>query len=199
MRSSFWNIVYPSVLHVHTSCCISLSYFTLRSWLVLASSVHSSTHSASPSSAVHIMFWPKFICLWNLICYWDVLWISVCTSYNCYYFPSTIASIFTSLLLLLLLLWPPLWSSGQSSWLQSLRSGFDSRGYQIFWEVVGLERGPLGLMSTTEELLGRKSSSSSLENRDYGRGDPQHWPCDTTLSAKSWHWLHRQVAVVQSR
>jgi hypothetical protein len=34
---------------------------------------------------------------------------------------------------------------------------------------VGLERGPLGLVSTTEELLGRKSSGTSLENRDYGR------------------------------
>jgi hypothetical protein len=44
----------------------------------------------------------------------------------------------------------PLWSSGQSSWLQVQRSGFDSRRYQIFWEAVGLERGPLNLVSTTE-------------------------------------------------
>jgi hypothetical protein len=50
----------------------------------------------------------------------------------------------------------PLWSSGQSSWLQILRSGFDSQRYQIFWEVVGLERGPLSLVSTIEELLERK-------------------------------------------
>jgi hypothetical protein len=28
--------------------------------------------------------------------------------------------------------WPPLWSSGQSSWLQIRRPGFDSRHYQIF-------------------------------------------------------------------
>jgi hypothetical protein len=34
--------------------------------------------------------------------------------------------------------------------------GFDSRGYNIFWEVVGLERGPLSLMCTREELLVRK-------------------------------------------
>jgi hypothetical protein len=34
---------------------------------------------------------------------------------------------------------------------------------------VGLERGPLSLVSTIEERLGRKSSSSRLENRDYGR------------------------------
>jgi hypothetical protein len=43
---------------------------------------------------------------------------------------------------------PPLWPSGQSSWLQIQRSGFDSRRYWIFWEVVGLERGPLSLVST---------------------------------------------------
>jgi hypothetical protein len=49
------------------------------------------------------------------------------------------------------------------------RSGFDSRRYQIFWEVVGLERGPLSLVSTTEELLERKSSGSGPEIRDYGR------------------------------
>jgi hypothetical protein len=29
---------------------------------------------------------------------------------------------------------PPLWSSGQSSWLQVRRPGFDSRHYQIFWK-----------------------------------------------------------------
>jgi hypothetical protein len=34
---------------------------------------------------------------------------------------------------------------------------------------VGLERGPLSLVSTIEELLGRKSSGSGLENREYGR------------------------------
>jgi hypothetical protein len=37
---------------------------------------------------------------------------------------------------------------------------------------VGLELGPLSLVSTTEELLERKSSGSGLENRDYGRRDP---------------------------
>jgi hypothetical protein len=34
--------------------------------------------------------------------------------------------------------------------------------------VVGLERGPLSLVSTTEELLDRKSIVSCLENREYG-------------------------------
>jgi hypothetical protein len=43
-------------------------------------------------------------------------------------------------------------------------SGFDSQRYQIFWEVVGLERGPLSLASGIEELLGRKSSGSRSRN-----------------------------------
>jgi hypothetical protein len=33
---------------------------------------------------------------------------------------------------------------------------------------VGLERGPLSLVSTIEELLEIKSIGSGLENRDYG-------------------------------
>jgi hypothetical protein len=33
---------------------------------------------------------------------------------------------------------------------------------------VGLERGPLSLVSTIEELLERKSSGFGLENREYG-------------------------------
>jgi hypothetical protein len=32
-------------------------------------------------------------------------------------------------------------------WLQIQRSVFDSLSYQIFWEVVGLEQGPISLMS----------------------------------------------------
>jgi hypothetical protein len=43
---------------------------------------------------------------------------------------------------------------------------FDSRSYQIFWEVrVGLEPGPLSLVRTVEELLEWKSSGSGLECR----------------------------------
>jgi hypothetical protein len=38
-------------------------------------------------------------------------------------------------------------------------------------KVVCLERGPLSLSSTTEELLGRNSSGSGLEIREYGRRD----------------------------
>jgi hypothetical protein len=76
--------------------------------------------------------------------------------------------------------------------------GFDSRRYQIFWEVVGLEQVPLSLVRITEELREWKS-------RGFGSRKP-------TLTAvairyayhaspyirKSWHWLRRQAAVARS-
>jgi hypothetical protein len=41
--------------------------------------------------------------------------------------------------------------------------------YKPFWEVVGLERGPLSLVSTIEELLGKNSSvSDKAENTAVG-------------------------------
>jgi hypothetical protein len=61
--------------------------------------------------------------------------------------------------------------------------GFDSQHYQIFWEVMGLKRGSLSLVSTIGELLGRKSSGSGLENRKYGCKDPLCW---------KWNTLHHQ-------
>jgi hypothetical protein len=39
----------------------------------------------------------------------------------------------------------------------------------FFWNFT---LGSLSLVSTTEELYGRKSSGSGLESRDYGRRDP---------------------------
>jgi hypothetical protein len=80
---------------------------------------------------------------------------------------------------------PPLWSSAQSSWLLIQRSGFDSRCYQILCEVVGLERGPLSLVRTIEELLERKSSGSCLEIREYGRGG--------SVMLATWHPLSPKI------
>jgi hypothetical protein len=40
-------------------------------------------------------------------------------------------------------------------------------------------RGPLNLVSTTEELLDKKSSGSCIENKEYGRRDPSRWPRGT--------------------
>jgi hypothetical protein len=49
---------------------------------------------------------------------------------------------------------------------------------------MGLERGPLSLVSTIEELLGRNSSGCGLETREYGRGDPLRWLRDTLYPQK---------------
>jgi hypothetical protein len=107
-----------------------------------------------------------------------------------------------SLYIYIYIVWPSLWPSGQSSWLQIQRSGFDSLHYQIFWEVVGLERGPLSLVRTIEELLERKNSCCGLESR-YGYGNPSRWPCGTfypqKLALTSLTSGDRSVGIVRSR
>jgi hypothetical protein len=74
---------------------------------------------------------------------------------------------------------PPQWCSGQSSWLQIHRLGFDSRRYQIFWEVLG------------------------LGNREYGRRDSSRWPLGTLYLQKlaliSLTSGSRLVGIVSSR
>jgi hypothetical protein len=73
----------------------------------------------------------------------------------------------------------------------------------IFWEVVGLERNPLSLVSTIAELLERKSSGSGLESREYGRRDPSFWPrgtlCPQKLALTSPTSGGRSVGIVRSR
>jgi hypothetical protein len=68
---------------------------------------------------------------------------------------------------------------------------------------VGLERGPLSLVSKTEELLDKKSSGSCLENREYGRRDPSRWPRGTfypqKLAITSPTSGGRSVGIVRSR
>jgi hypothetical protein len=49
---------------------------------------------------------------------------------------------------------------------------------------VGLERGPLSVVSTTDELLGRTSSGSGLVNRDYGRRGSAAQNVGTNLADK---------------
>jgi hypothetical protein len=49
---------------------------------------------------------------------------------------------------------------------------------------VGLERGPLSRMSTTEELLDTKSSGSGLESWEYSRRGPSRWPHGTLYPQK---------------
>jgi hypothetical protein len=68
---------------------------------------------------------------------------------------------------------------------------------------VGLELGPLSLVSTTEELLVRKSSGSGLENREYGSRDPSSSPRGILyphkLALSSPTSGDRSVGIVRSR
>jgi hypothetical protein len=64
------------------------------------------------------------------------------------------------------------------------RSVFDSRLYQIFWEVVDLEQSPLCLVAATEEILERQSSGCNLKIRDDDIGDPPRRLRNKLLSSK---------------
>jgi hypothetical protein len=64
--------------------------------------------------------------------------------------------------------------------------GFDSRRYRVFWEVVGLDRGLLNLVSITEDLLEWKSSGSGSRKPSLTAvGDPLRWPRDTLYQQMS--------------
>jgi hypothetical protein len=52
---------------------------------------------------------------------------------------------------------------------------------------VGLELGPLNLVSAIEELLERKRSGPGLENRDYGRRGSSVLTTLHPSIRKSWH------------
>jgi hypothetical protein len=74
--------------------------------------------------------------------------------------------------------------------------GYRSRG-------PGLERRPLSLVNAIEELLGRESSGSGLENRECGRTDPLRWPRNTLYPQINWHSSPtgggRSVGILRSR
>jgi hypothetical protein len=75
-------------------------------------------------------------------------------------------------------------SSGQIFLVQTQKSPVRFPALPDFLKVVGLERGSLSLVSTTDELLERNSSGSGLETREYERGDPIRSPRDTLFPQK---------------
>jgi hypothetical protein len=84
------------------------------------------------------------------------------------------------------------------------KSGFDYRPYPFFWEVLGLEQGPLNIVSTIEELLERKKVRAPVyENREFGRRDPSCLPCNPFYPQKlvltSPTSSGRSVGIVLSR
>jgi hypothetical protein len=62
---------------------------------------------------------------------------------------------------------------------------------------VGLERGPLNLVSTTDEVLERKNRGSGLESREYGLRDGTLYP--QMLAVTSPTSGGRSVGIVRSR
>jgi hypothetical protein len=91
---------------------------------------------------------------------------------------------------------PPLWASGQSFWLQipEARVRFPALPEK---KVVGLERGPLSLVSTTEDLLDRKVADFvyRTENTAVGIRHALHVAPSIRKSCQS---LRRQAAVARS-
>jgi hypothetical protein len=63
---------------------------------------------------------------------------------------------------------------------------FDSWHYQILLRSNGSGTGSTSIVGTIEELLERKRSGSSLESREYGRGDRYDGHA-TPYTCKSWH------------
>jgi hypothetical protein len=90
---------------------------------------------------------------------------------------------------------PPLWYSGQSSWLQIQGSRVRFPG------TTRKKRSGSGTGSTQPRECNwgatwKKSSGSFRENREYGRRDPSRRPRGTCIR-KSWQSLRRQAAVAR--
>jgi hypothetical protein len=100
-------------------------------------------------------------------------------------------------------MWPPLWSSGQSSWLYIQRSRVLFPSLTYFLSSGSGMGGPLSLMSTIDELLERNSSGCGLESREYGRRHSPRWPRGTlspqSLALTSQTSSDRWVGIVRSR
>jgi hypothetical protein len=60
---------------------------------------------------------------------------------------------------------------------------------------MDLERGPLSLVSTTGEILGKKSSCSGLKIREYGRRDPLRWPRDTLSATVGTNFADKRLSL----
>jgi hypothetical protein len=94
----------------------------------------------------------------------------------------------------------PLWSSGQSSWLQIRRPRFDFRHYQ---KNSGPGTGSTQPREYNWGATWKKSCGSCLENREYGLRDPSRCPRGTIypqkLTIASPTMGGRSVGIVRSQ
>jgi hypothetical protein len=90
--------------------------------------------------------------------------------------------------------WPPLWSSGQSSWLQIRKLGFDSRHHQK--KSSGSGTGSTQPREYNWGATWYKNSGSCLENREYSRRDPSRWPRGTLYPQKvGYHFADKRQSL----
>jgi hypothetical protein len=134
---------------------------------------------------VSFKFWCDIVCSETM---WNEYLIPLCCSYAqqnghyysylCWRLKNEIYSYLVAFILILRLNWLCILVVRIPGY-RSRGPVFDSRRYHIFWRVMVLERGPLSLQTTIEGLQGKINSSSVLECREYGFGDPLRWPCNT--------------------
>ena len=79
---------------------------------------------------------------------------------------------------------PPLWSSGQSFWLQIQRSWIRFPALPEFLSSSGSGTGSTQPRDQLRSYLNKKNSGSRSRKQINGRGDPLRWPRDTPLPAK---------------
>jgi hypothetical protein len=94
-------------------------------------------------------------------------------------------------------------SSGESSWLQTQRPRVRFLALPDSLRSIGSGTGPLSLVSTIEELLGRNSIFSGLENQEYSRRGSvglttRHPSVCKRLTLTSLRSDSRSVAIVRS-
>jgi hypothetical protein len=93
--------------------------------------------------------------------------------------------------------WPPLWSSGSEFLATDPEARVRFPALPEKKKVVGLEQGPLSLVSTTEELLDRQVAAPVLKTENTAVGI-RHADHVAPYVRKSWQSVCQQAEVAWS-